>query len=250
MQGKFVCNFLPFFLSQPLENGRECGMPILEKLKRVIKSWININDILDKANDPEKMLDQFIEDMRQELREAKIQVAAAIRDQHSLERQYADNLQQAKIWEERAIKYVQNGNDDYAKLALRRKRSFNELADGFKEQLDAQRESVEVLKNGLTTLEAKIEEARRKKLLLIAKRQRAEAQRAINETMAGISASDAFDRMKNTVDDAEARAAASEEMQKLSLEYQISTLEEEDDIDSELTELKAKISQKEDKTSD
>jgi len=218
-------------------------MPILEKLKRVIKSWININDILDKAIDPEKMLDQFIEDMRQELREAKIQVAAAVRDQHSLERQYAENIQQAKIWEERAIKYVQNDNDDYAKLALRRKRSFNELADDFKEQLDAPRESVEVLKNGLATLEAKIEEARHKKLLLIAKIQRAEAQRAINETMAGISASDAFDRMTNAVDDAE-------DIQKLSLEHQISTLEEEDNLDSELAELKAQISQKEDKTSD
>jgi len=220
-------------------------MPILEKLKRIIKSW-NINDILDKASDPEKTLDQFIEDMQQELREAKLHVAAAMRDQRSLERQYAENLQQAEIWEERAIKYVQNSNDDYARLALKRKRSFSELAGDFKEQLEVQRESVEVLKNGLATLEAKIEEAKRKKLILIAKRQRADAQRAINETMAGISSSDAFDRMKSRIEDAEAQAAAAEEMRKLTLEYQISTLEEEDDIASELAELKAKIGQKED----
>lgn len=219
-------------------------MPILEKLKRIIKSW-NINDILDKASDPEKTLDQFIEDMQQELREAKIHVAAAMRDQRSLERQYAENLQQAEMWEERAIKYVQSGNDDYAKLALKRKRSFSELAGDFKDQLEVQRESVEVLKNGFSTLEAKIEEAKRQKLILIAQRKYAEAKMAINETMAGISASDAFDRMKSKIEDAEARAVAAEEMQKLSLEYQISTLEEEDDIASELAELKAKISQKE-----
>ena len=217
-------------------------MPIFEKIKRIIKS--NLNDILDRAEEPEKMLDQILEDMQQELKEAKIQVASAIRDLHKLESQYTENMELARKWEERATAFVRNGDDLRAREALKRKRSFGELAAGFKEQLDVQRESVEVLKNGLTTLESKIEEARRKKVLLIARKKRVEAQKTINETMAGISASDAmgaFERIQNRIDDVEARAQAAEEVSELNLEAQFAALADEDSIDAELEELKAKV---------
>ena len=217
-------------------------MPIFEKIKRIIKS--NLNDILDRAEEPEKMLDQILEDMQQELKEAKIQVASAIRDLHKLESQYTENMELSRKWEERATAFVRNSDDLRAREALKRKRSFGELAAVFKEQLDMQRESVEVLKNGLTTLESKIEEARRKKVLLIARKKRAEAQKTISETMAGISASDAmsaFEKIQNRIDDVEARAQAAEEVSELNLEAQFAALADEDSIDAELEELKAKV---------
>jgi len=217
-------------------------MPIFEKIRRIIKS--NLNDILDRAEDPEKMLEQIIQDMQQELKEAKIQVASAIRDQHKLEGQYAENLEIANKWEERAVAFVRNGDDLRAKESLKRKRSFSELADNFKEQLDVQKESVNALKQGLTNLESKIEEARRQKALLIARKRRAEAQRKISETMAGLSSANAsgvFDKIQSKIEDAEARAQAGEEIQSLNLESQFAALESEDDIDTELAELKAKL---------
>ena len=100
------------------------------------------------------------------------------------------------------------------------------------------------LKQGLTNLESKIEEARRRKALLIARKRRAEAQRKISETMAGLSSSNAggvFDKIQSKIEDAEARAQASEEIQSLNLESQFAALESEDDIDTELAELKAKL---------
>jgi len=217
-------------------------MPIFEKIKRIIKS--NLDDILDRAEEPEKMLEQIIQDMQQELKEAKIQVASAIRDQHKLEGQYAENMEIANKWEERAIAFVHNGDDLRAKEALKRKRSFSELAENFKEQLDVQRESVDALKHGLANLESKIEEARRQRALLIARKRRAEAQRAINETMAGLSGSNAggiFDKIQSKIEDAEARAQAAEEIRTLNLESQFAALESGDDIDTELAELKEKL---------
>jgi phage shock protein A len=223
-------------------NGGDSKMPIFEKIKRIIKS--NLDDILDRAEEPEKMLEQIIQDMQQELKEAKIQVASAIRDQHKLEGQYAENMEIANKWEERAIAFVHNGDDLRAKEALKRKRSFSELAENFKEQLDVQRESVDALKHGLANLESKIEEARRQKALLIARKRRAEAQRAINETMAGLSGSNAggiFDKIQSKIEDAEARAQAAEEIRTLNLESQFAALESGDDIDTELAELKEKL---------
>jgi phage shock protein A len=220
-------------------------MPIFEKIKRIIKS--NLNEILDRAEEPEKMLEQIIQDMQQELKEAKIQVASAIRDQHKLEMQYAENLEIANKWEERAIAFIHQHDDLRAKESLKRKRSFSELAENFKEQLSEQRESVEILKQGLANLESKIEEARRQKALLIARKRRAEAQRTINERIAGLSDSNAngiFDRIQSKIEYTEARAQAAEEVRALNLEAQFAALEGEDDIDAELAELKAQLKKK------
>ncbi len=216
-------------------------MPILEKFKRIIKS--NINDILDHTEDPEKVLNQILEDMQHELKETKIHVAAAIRDQHRLEIQYKENLSIAEKWEQRAVQFVQTGEDSRAKEALRRKRSFAELATNFKQQLDAHRESVVMLKDGLMTLQSRIEEAQRKKELLLARQKRAQAEKIIRETMAGISTSTAmgaFERIDNRVLDAEAEAEAAREVDELSLDHQFRHLET-DDLDSELAQLKERV---------
>ena len=217
-------------------------MPIFEKIRRIFNS--NINDLLDRVEDPEKILNQLLEDMQHELKEVKIQVAAAIRDANKFEAQYKENLESAEKWEKRAIVFIQNGDDARAKEALRRKRSADDMAAGFREQFEAQQESVSVLKDGLATLEQKIEEAKSKRALLIARQRRAEAERTIHQTVSGISDSsalNAFDRMQDRVLDAEAEAEALNEMRQPSLEDEFDKFDKKDEIDDELAKLKARL---------
>ena len=217
-------------------------MPVFEKIRRIFNS--NINDLLDRVEDPEKILNQLLEDMQHELKEVKIQVAAAIRDGNKFEAQYKENLESAGKWEKRAIVFIQNGDDARAKEALRRKRSAEDSANGFREQFEAQQQSVSVLKDGLATLQQKIEEANRKRALLIARQRRAEAERTIHQTVSGISDSsalDAFDRMQDRVLDAEAEAEALSEMREPSLEDEFDKLDKKDEIDDELAKLKARL---------
>ena len=217
-------------------------MPIFEKIRRIFNS--NINDLLDRVEDPEKVLNQLLEDMQHELKEVKIQVAAAIRDGNRFEAQYKENLENAVKWEKRAIVFIQNGDDVRAKEALRRKRAAADSADGFRDQFEAQQQSVSVLKDGLATLEQKIEEAKQKRALLIARQRRAEAERAIHQTVSGISDSsalNAFDRIQDKVLDAEAEAEALSEMRQPSLEDEFDKLDKKDEIDDELAKLKARL---------
>ena len=217
-------------------------MPIFEKIRRIFNS--NINDLLDRVEDPEKILNQLLEDMQHELKEVKIQVAAAIRDANKFEAQYKENLESAEKWEKRAIVFIQNGDDARAKEALRRKRSADDMAAGFREQFEAQQASVSVLKDGLATLEQKIEEAKSKRALLIARQRRAEAERTIHQTVSGISDSsalNAFDRMQDQVLDTEAEAEALNEMRQPSLEDEFDKLDKKDEIDDELAKLKARL---------
>ncbi len=217
-------------------------MPIFEKLRRIFNS--NINDLLDRVEDPEKILNQLLEDMQHELKEVKIQVAAAIRDANKFEAQYKENLESAEKWEKRAIVFIQNSDDVRAKEALRRKRSADDLAASFREQFEAQQESVSVLKDGLATLVQKIEEAKSKRALLIARQRRAEAERAIHQTVSDISDSsalNAFNRIQDRVLDTEAEAEALGEMRQPSLEEEFDKLDKKDEIDDELAKLKARL---------
>jgi phage shock protein A len=219
-------------------------MGVFERISRIIRS--NISDLLDRAEDPEKILQQIMVDMQQDLREAKLQVAAAIRDQKKLETQYHENLDMADRWEKRAISAVQEGDDTLAKEVLRRKRASEQLAQGYKEQLEEQTESVQLLKTSLAALEAKIEEARRRKDLLIARQKRAQAQKTISETMSGMSKSSALaalERMEGRVKAAEVHAEAIAEVEANSLEARFAELKN-GDINDELARLKAKVAEK------
>jgi phage shock protein A len=219
-------------------------MGVFERISRIIRS--NISDLLDRAEDPEKVLQQIMVDMQQDLREAKLHVAAAIRDQKKLETRYQENLDLADRWEKRAISAVEEGDDALAKEALRRKRNFEQLAKGYKEQLEEQTRSVKLLKTSLAALEAKIEEARRRKDLLIARQKRAQAQKAISESMNGMSKSSALavlERMEGKVKAAEIHAEAIAELEADSLEARFARLDNED-VDDELAKLKAKLAEK------
>ncbi len=223
-------------------------MGIFERMKTVISS--NINDLISKAENPEKMLNQLVVDMNEQMIESKKAVAMAIADEKKLEREALENKRQAEEWEKKAMLAVRAGRDDLAKEALLRKQEFDGYSAQLTTQWKAQKESVEKLKESLRQLQNKIDEASRKKNILIARAKRAEAQDKINKTMSSLSgnksAFDTFDRMAKKVDEIEARAEAHKELEDLStgasLEKQFAQLESSGaGADLMLEELKAKM---------
>lgn len=228
-------------------------MGIFDRFRRVVKS--NLNDMISKAEDPEKMLNQLIVDMNQQLIESKKSVASAIADEKKLERQVRENVSAGQEWERKAMLAVRANKEDLAKEALIRKQQFDKTAAQYKEQWNAQHESVEKLKSALRGLQQKIEEAQRKKNLLIARARRAEAQKKINETIGGMadtSAFQAFDQMSKRMDQLEAENDAMMEIEDMtgggdSVEQEFAKLEAGGDTDRLLEDLKKKMAL-EDKT--
>lgn len=223
-------------------------MGIFDRIKTVISS--NINDLVTKAENPEKMLNQMIIDMNEQLIESKKAVAMAIADEKRLEREVMENKAKAEEWEKKAVLAVRANRDDLAKEALLRKQEHESYAGQLVTQLQAQKESVEKLKDSLRQLQTKIEEASRKKNILIARAKRAEAQEKINKTMSSLSgnksAFDTFERMAKKIDEIEARTEAQKELENTtsgaSLEKQFAALESSPTAaDAMLEDLKRKL---------
>jgi phage shock protein A len=221
-------------------------MGIFSKLSTLIRS--NINDMIARAENPEKMLNQVIVDMREQLAKAKQEVAVAIADERKLKAQAEEEGRQAQDWERRAMLAVREGRDDLARQALLRHQEYAERAASLFETWQRQAEETERLKDSLRQLNNKIEEARRKKNLLVAKQKRAEAQKRIHETMNGLSdrsAFEAFDRMAQRIEDNERRALASaevaEDLGTDHLERDFKQLEAGDNADQQLLVLKRKM---------
>ncbi len=224
-------------------------MSILRKISTLFKS--NINDMISRAEDPEKMLNQIILDMRNQLSRAKQEVASAIADERRLRSQGENEATQAREWEERAVLAVREGRDDLAKQALLRQQEHAERARTLEETWRHQSVETEKLKGALRTLNERIEEARRKRNLLVAKQKRAQAQKRIHETMSGLSdtsAFEAFDRMAERIEDEERRSLAaselSEELRGDPLEEEFGLLEKEsgdDDSERRLRALKQRM---------
>lgn len=188
-------------------------MTIVNRFVSVVKS--NLNHLIGKAEDPEKMLNQMLLDMQEQLILAKKQVAVAIADEKRLLKQYEDEKAKSTDWEQKAMLAVNAGKDDLARQALERKAEHEKMANGFESQWRQQHAAVEQLKTALGGLNTKIEDAKRKKNLLIARAKRAEAQKTISDTMSGIGAASAVDtieRMEQKIDQMEAEAQATTEM--------------------------------------
>ena len=221
-------------------------MGIFSRLAQLIKS--NLNDLISHSEDPEKMLNQVVLDMNNQLVEAKKQVAASIADEKRLAKQSEQEAANAAEWERRAMMALRAGNEVLAKEALARKREHDELATTFKDQWTKQKNAVDQLKKALRLLNDKIEEAKRKKNVLIARKKRAEAQRAIQETMSGLrdqSAFETFDRMSQKIDQIEAEAEAAsdlaEEYTGDTLSSQFQQLERSSGSEDDLVALKRKM---------
>lgn len=216
-------------------------MGIFKRLGDILKA--NINTLLDKAEDPEKMLNQMVFEMEEKYAEAKKQVMVAVADEKRLHNQYSKAKKLAFEWADKAKAALDAGREDLAQEALLRKASHAENARGYKEQWEKQKQATESLKSSLRQLQRKIGECKSQKQLLIARAKRAEAQKKIHETMAGINDSGAFatfERMEEKVDQLEAEGEAAVDMAELETD----TLEREFDeldkvgVDEQLKRLK------------
>jgi phage shock protein A len=215
-------------------------MGILDRVSTLMRA--NINDLIDRAEDPEKVVKQLIYDMNNQLLQVKTQVAAAIADEKQLKQRWEDNESKAQDWQRRAELAVEKGQDDLAREALGRRNSYQQTADGFKEQYKQQARQVEVLKDALHQLEAKIQEATTKQDLLIARSRRAKAETQIRTTLSGMNQSSAmgqFARIEDKVARQEAQAAALGELDTDTTDRRFELLEQESDIDNQLAALKA-----------
>ncbi len=221
-------------------------MGLFSRLGTLIRS--NINELINKSEDPEKMLNQVLVDMKAQLVEAKKQVAVAIADEKRVKKQYEQEATKADEWERKAMLAVKAGDDGLARAALARKHEHGEVAETLKQQWEAQKQSVEQLKGALRGLDNKIEEAKRKRNILVSRQKRAEAQRTINETLSNInstSAFDTFERMSDRVTQIEAEAEAVAEiggaLPEATLESQFKALEASSGVDDDLSALKSKM---------
>jgi phage shock protein A len=222
-------------------------MGIFSRIGTLLKS--NLNDLISKSEDPEKMLNQIVLDMSNQLVEAKKQVAVSIADQKRLEKQRDEQGELVQEWERKAMLAVRAGDDNLAREALKRKAEHESQFAEFGKQAQLQKDAVDKLKDQLRTLNDKIEEAKRKKNILIARQKRAEAQKTIQGTMSGLSdtgAFDTFERMSQKVDQIEAEAEANtdlgNELSGDTLQQKFKALESSGaGTDNALSELKAKM---------
>jgi phage shock protein A len=224
-------------------------MGIFSKLSLLIRS--NLNDLIARAENPEKMLEQVIMDMREQQTKAKQEVALAIAEERKLKAQVESEAKQSQEWERRAVLALQQGREDLARQALLRQQEYAQRAQSLHETWQRQAADTEKVKDALRQLQVKIEEAQRKKNLLIAKQKRAQAQRRIHETMAGLSdtsAFETFERMAQKIEHTErlalAAAEVSEELSGDPLEKQFKALEAStgsEDIEYRLLEMKQKM---------
>ena len=221
-------------------------MGIFDRFATMLRS--NINDLISRAENPEKMLNQLIVDMRGQLDKARQQVAQSIADEKKLEADAAAQKKAAEDWERRAMLAVQEGRDDLAKQALMRYNEALQGAQTLHETWVKSKSETESLKNSLRQLNEKIEEAKRKKNILIARARRAEAQQRIQDTLAGMgdkSAFESFERMAEKIEATERKAIAAAELQEEfqgdRLVQQFEALEYKGSSDQQLLALKQRM---------
>ena len=215
-------------------------MALLERVGTLLRA--NLNDLIDKAEDPEKLLKQLVLDMENQLMQVKTQVAIAIADEHLLEKKRREHEDSEAEWQRKAELAVRKGDDGLARAALERALSHKQMAAGFLQQSEDQKTEVETLKTALRHLQQKLQETRSRCELMIAEHRRArvvsraqDARQAIDKT----DRSTSIDRMKSKIAGAEARNAASRELAEGdSLDDRFAVLEREEQIDALLKNLK------------
>ncbi len=216
-------------------------MGLLERVSTLIRA--NINDMVDRAEDPEKMIKQVILDMENQYLQVKTQVAVSIADQHMLEKKWRENEDSGKDWMRRAETAVDKGQDDLARAALDRFQTSQQLALSYREQVDDQKLQVETLKGALVKLEQKLDEAKSKRDLLLARHRRGialgKAARA-QTVMGDNSKSAAFDRLKDRVHHTEAVATAEVDLLTDDVGEKLTRLDRDAEVDRLLADLKAR----------
>jgi phage shock protein A len=219
-------------------------MALLERVSTLIRA--NLNDLIDKAEHPEKMIKQVILDMENQLLQVKTQVAIAIADQHLLEKKRKENEEKIADWTRKAELAVEKKQDDLARAAIERSLHYRQLTESFVQQVADQRLQVETLKTALHKLQQKLEEALSKSDMLMAQHRRARTLDKAADARNGADSSDhaaTFDRMKHKVMREEAIGRAKTELLEeshASVDERFAQLEKEDEINRILGDLKSK----------
>ncbi|MGD0789886.1 MAG: PspA/IM30 family protein [Terracidiphilus sp.] len=216
-------------------------MSLLERVSTLLRA--NLNELVEKAEDPELLLKQIVLDMENQLLQVKTQVAIAIADQHLLEKKRAEHAEQAAEWRRKAELAVEKGHDDMARSALERALSHDELVKGFAEQAEDQKHEADELRQALHKLDQKLNETRAHCEMLVAEHRRAKVVgRATQARQAvGGSQDNAMGRLKSRVHvKAAENAAASEVLLADSLEDRFQALESKDKVEVLLNEIKSR----------
>lgn len=216
-------------------------MALMERVTTLIRA--NLNDLIDRAEDPERILKQIILDMQNQLMQVKTQVAIAIADQHVIAKKKKELDDAAANWVRKAELAVEKAQDDLARAALERSLTAKSAGQAYAQQLEDQFVQVENLKSALHKLQEKLAEAQTKCDALIAKNRRARAAQRANEaktTIHAASSGPAFDRMSDKVNGADALSRAMAEAAGESIEDRFASLEKEEEIERLLDGIKAR----------
>lgn len=216
-------------------------MKLLQRVATLIKA--NINDLIDRAEDPEKMIKQLILDLNNQLIQVKTTVAQALADQHLLEKRLQQAREEMERCERRAQQAVERDDDNLARAALTRRNSFARTVEETEQHLNDQKKEVEDLKLALSQLETKIAEVTRQRDVLLARHRRATAKEKLSKMKTTIHPErleELLDAIGGYVDRAEASATAHDELRRDSEHYKLSKFDEETQVDAQLAELKAK----------
>ncbi len=218
-------------------------MGLLDRVSTLIRA--NLNDMIDKAEDPEKMIKQVILDMENQYLQVKTQVAVSIADQHLLDKKHREQEELSKDWMRKAETAVDKTQDDLARAALERYQTAQRLAQSFQEQVNDQNLQVETLKSALIKLEQKLDEAKSKREMLLARHRRsialgqaAKAQVAIGEN----SKSASFDRLKERMQLSEATASAEVQLLNDDVAEKLNRLDRDTEVERLLNDLKTRRS--------
>ena len=216
-------------------------MALLERVSTLIRA--NLNDLMDKAEDPEKMIKQVILDMENQLIQVKTQMAVALADRHLLEKKRKEIEAKAAEWMQKAELAIDKANDSLARAALERSLDHKKIADSLKEQEADQNAQAEILKSSLKTLGEKLAEAQSRRDLLIAQLRRNRVLHAVGETQSAAGGDKApsapLDQIKDGLTRSEAMSQIKAELVPDDLEHKFASLEKEDQVNRLLAELKA-----------
>jgi phage shock protein A len=221
-------------------------MSIFKRIRDI--SSATINDLIDKAEDPVKMLNQYLRDMERDIADAEVGVAKQISIEKRFKQQYEEANEMVEKRGEQAMNALEAGNEDLARRALQDKKEHQEKADDFKTQYDNAKSNADQLRRQLSEMKDEFSKLKNKKDTLVARAESAKAQKQINQAMSGFgrdNGAKGFERMNEKVLQMEAEAEASQDLKNAnkSLDDELDALGK-DDVDDELAALKAQMANK------
>lgn len=218
-------------------------MAIFERISDLVKA--NINDLIDKAENPEKMVKQIIIDMEDQLRKVTQGLGTAMGSLNQVEKQEKNAQEQSKIWEEKAKNCLEQGNEELAKQALENKVKQDKMAEQYKQMCDSMQIQVNDIKSQIDVLKQKLEEARSKQAMLVARNQMADAKSQMAKTLGNMDSKSAFakmDKMEQKIEQKEAQADAFSNISGVEdTQDPFAKMEQENDVNAELEKLKQKM---------